>query len=994
MRKINCKKFVVRVGILIALIAVLPVTTNSQIRSGIGYLKMHPGVRGIGMAGTLTGAVDFTHSLYANPGATGFLREWQWAATYTNWISDIYNASFLYGRRTRMPWSQQTKIALGLNYLGIPKFNSSTNADLSASGNNLLATASIGQPLTFLTNNISFGTNLKFFKSELAQYAANSVIYDFGFLYRSSQIDIQQLWRVIPRPNFFNSAILSAGVSMINMGEPVKYKRSDYTSLGTPLPTTFRAGVALNLGAHHGFRLNAATDYRQVKDQDGFLTVGGELFWQQIVSLRMGYSFEDNLLGNFSFGGSLQLDERLLKSLVPGGNSAFRLDLAMNQNNSFFTTPYHGSISQIPVGPESFYLTSPEVGAQIHADTLVLAWESTKDPDLFDDFSFWLLVDQDSTKFSKLLEIAQKEPENLISHLANETFLKSEQLEQTHYLMGQLKGGDYFWTVFAYDLNKHIRFADLRNGRLGEFRVTIPQPEVIAADFDHNRWITPDDYQGKLKFTIKNNGDRTATNYVLSILDFEDIQLATSETGALDTRFTEKLIAEKIIPELAPGESIAVELDWRTDIPGKHQISTQIYKPDRSRVVHDFSTNFFTVPKGTLATADTVTVLKLVNITYELPYIGKLFFARGQADIDPKYYQNWIMTPPLAKFAERLKQSPELKVTLKATVDPNSGETEVQLANDRAKAVSNLLRELGVSSEQINILPGEVHPLRKLPHDTTDARWLLQERRCVEVISDHSIEEELFKPCQTNYDQKRHLPITFEVNLASVIPVKFSQLEFKAGKMNARLDLTKKFSGHKLVQAVEWDLPSSGYDTTDTDSTSNWLHQELKYQLVLTDSLNREFKTYAQKTYLNSQIFRRERRYYILAQFAQAKPYYDFYWANLLDRIPFLLSDPDKRMRFIGHGCAIGSDKINESLSQKRAQQFHQKFLTDVKKRYPNLYTKIKKRLDPVKGLGENEPLEFKSDIGNIILLGDNDLAIGRQLNRRVMVLFYTNGSK
>ena len=74
----------------------------------------------------------------------------------------------------------------------------------------------------------------------------------------------------------------------------------------------------------------------------------------------------------------------------------------------------------------------------------------------------------------------------------------------------------------------------------------------------------------------------------------------------------------------------------------------------------------------------------------------------------------------------------------------------------------------------------------------------------------------------------------------------------------------------------------------------------------------------------------------------------------------------------------------------ERAREFHHRFLADVKAKYPDLYEEIKQRIDPPIGLGENEPLAFKSYNGEEILLGDNETPIGRQLNRRVMVHFYT----
>jgi hypothetical protein len=96
-------------------------------------------------------------------------------------------------------------------------------------------------------------------------------------------------------------------------------------------------------------------------------------------------------------------------------------------------------------------------------------------------------------------------------------------------------------------------------------------------------------------------------------------------------------------------------------------------------------------------------------------------------------------------------------------------------------------------------------------------------------------------------------------------------------------------------------------------------------------------------------------------------------------------------MCFNGHGCATGPESINIPLSKKRATYFQTKFLDDVKARYPDLFENIKQRNDAPQGSGESQPLEFRTLEGKTIILGDNETPLGRQLNRRVMVFFYTN---
>src|SRR5262245_17642497 len=58
----------------------------AQIRTGASFLRMMPGARQQGIAASTTGVIDEFYTIYANPGATGLLREWQWSASYSKWI--------------------------------------------------------------------------------------------------------------------------------------------------------------------------------------------------------------------------------------------------------------------------------------------------------------------------------------------------------------------------------------------------------------------------------------------------------------------------------------------------------------------------------------------------------------------------------------------------------------------------------------------------------------------------------------------------------------------------------------------------------------------------------------------------------------------------------------------------------------------------------------------------------------------------------------------
>lgn len=966
--------------ILLLLIAFLvnPKQSSGQIRAGSGYLKMLHGAREVGMAGTVTGVLNYTYSFYGNPGATGFLRERQWSATYTNWISDLYNASFIYGRKICLPWSRWTKFALGMNYLGIPEFNNANDQSTPVSGNNLLVTASIGQPFSLLSGNLSLGANIKYFRSELAQFKANAMIFDIGLLYRTPRFVFLK-----PTRGFLDYIIFSSGLSVTNLGNPISFISDE-----TPLPRTFRGGIALNIGSHHGFQMSLATDYRIVRDEDGFLTFGSEFSWRHLVSLRLGYSWENNLLGHVTFGGSLRLDDQIIRNIIPGRNNALRLDLAANRNNDYFDSPYHGSITYQPIGPEKFRLISPIYGEMVNSDSVSLKWESTTDPDLYDDVDHWLLVDRDSAKFAQVVKLVEENQDSLFLFLNHAQFLVNQQVYQSHLLLDKLIAGDYFWTVLAYDMDRHVQFAEMKHQAISKFHVTKSELRIVGIDFDYNPWITQDEYQGVLRFTIRNFGDRAARNFSLLIYDSLAAQSNSLKKSLSSVAIAKKYISHKPIPTVEPELAITINLEWRTAHPGLHHIRAEIVQANqKDEIISTYSASFYTIPKGIFTANKKVIAQKQYYINYYLPYVGKVFFDKGSAEIKKKYIKEWDIESPLALFARRMRSNPSVKVLLRGTIDPNSGEYDISLANQRANAVRDTLYNLGVSLKEMKVLAGTALPVRKLPKTYNDTRWVLEERRRVDIVTnDQPTEKTLFSPLETTYINKINLPVTFNADIAGVVPLQEGAILLEEGFLKDTLNIKHAISSPRIVKHIDWPLSQE-----DEKAWDNWLENRVTYSLVLTDTLNRRFEVRPQNIYLKTQIIGHERRYYVLAKYETTEAFYNFYWTSLLDAIPFLLEDANTRMRFIGHSCATGSNAINEALSKNRAHDFQKKFLQDVKKRYPDLYEQIKQRLDPPKGYGESRPFEIKSYKGKKILVGDNNKPLGRQLNRRVMVFFYTS---
>lgn len=458
---------------------------SGQVRSGASFLKILPGARLQGMGYNTTALIDETYAYYANPAATGFFRERQWTLTYTKWIADIYNISLNYARPVRTPWSDRTHVALGINYQGAREFDSSRGATPPASANDLLVAASLGSPLTAISKNLSLGANFKYLKSDLYNYSASSFIFDFGALIRSNRFHLR-------KSGLFQQGILSAGISITNMGSPLQFIRES-----TPLPQTIRSGVAFYAGSHTGLQFQISADYRSIKDEIGTMGLGTELSWRRRIAFRGGYNFNSNYLSKFSMGISIRLDDvqSSFNTLLAGRNNALGFDMVALESNDFFNDAYRVTITHIPIGPEKFYFATKPDEKYTTEDTVKLAWQMSKDPDLFDDAKFGYIVVQDSFKLADFIQKTEdkqidffKTPDETIAFNSHQIKAQRNNEKQLFCLNLQpLPAGDYYWATWAYDEDLHVRFAvndkhKIRHFKVIEEKQPVPVPVDTLAD--------------------------------------------------------------------------------------------------------------------------------------------------------------------------------------------------------------------------------------------------------------------------------------------------------------------------------------------------------------------------------------------------------------------------------------------------------------------------------------------------------------------------------
>lgn len=942
-----------------------------QIRAGASFLKMLPGARVKSMAMAQTSELDDIHAIFANPAATGFIREWYGAAAYSKWIADVYNASIVLGGRIRNPFSNQTRVALGILYQGVPQFDSSDEAFGTTSASDILVSLSLGQKLA---NYLAFGFNLKYFKSTLDQYSANSIIFDGGFQVRTPLINLKN--------DLFKYGIFSAGISLTQLGPDLTFDK-----VGTPLPQTLRSGVSFYAGAHRGFQLQITGDYFKIKDEGSAVGLGAAFSFGSLVEINCGYNFHNDLMEKFSIGGTIRLDDVYLSehTVVPGRNKALQLELASLDESEFFSRTFRGGVSYLPIGPESFKFQTPADGDTVE-EAVTLNWENSRDPDLFDDINYSVLLCNNKTNLTNLINVYQKDTDQFLLALAgfDSLLIKNEILKSDSLKIGYLPGGDYYWAVIARDSDDHIRFANVDSRPIAHFYVPTPDVKIKEIKFDYSPWITTDDYHGNLQIVVENTGARSAKNFSFNLYDstISPYQQIIEQSGTPKM----SLLISQQIDELKPGNSTNINIPWHTNYLGAHLLSARCDVEnsiiESNETDNDTICIFYTIPKGTFAAADTASIIDLSKITLDLPVITEVFFDPNVTVVKPEYLHKQSHDPMLSVLAERLTINYHLKITLKGFSDPNSENASVQLANSRAQAVRDTLIALGVGEDQIQILAGNILPKRKAPANPTDTKWVFEERRYVEIEGINGSENEvLFRPFRHSFDKKTLNPLIFSADIKAALPTLEARTLYSYATRNDTLIINQFSNQSNLKDDISHKFQQSEVNIL--------LNQNTRYTFSLIDAHGRKFMTNEKSSYLIENLIYNSHRIVMPLQFAKTDPIYSFYWTLFLEQAQTLLNASDWRFKFSGHACAVGPDHINEQLSKQRVNRFDSSFRNFLKQNHSELYQQIIKRLDSPTGFGEKNPLSVELFDGEKILIGDNNNPVGRKLNRRIEIEFY-----
>ena len=946
----------------LVLIFFIFIIQNAPAQTGVGlpFLKISSGARQAGMGDAFTGVSDDVYALQWNPGGLGHIRRWQWSASYNRWFTDVYQATFSFVQQYRALKSRKASWGGYISYLGMPPWDATGGLMPSVQAQHLVAGLAVGQRLDWLHPTLAFGASIKGIYSTMDDFTSKGVAMDVGMLYRSNRFSLGP-----------------AGFGIVDYGYFSIFDQST-----TELPLTYRIGGSLRVGRYDDWTVLLASDWVLVKNRDWVPAVGSEVWWKDLIGGRMGYRFNDQDLGEFSFGFGFRLDDMFKNTLnLPTRFSdRFEFNLADAPYGDVLDQTYRGSVTHYPIAPEPFYLEeATEFSSEVQdMSQVLLTWETTIDPDPFDDVNYMLIIDKDPEKVKHAVSLLEHDMVSFLKSKTRDNLYMTLQTPNTSYVFKPEDGGMYHWAVAAYDRAYHARLAKKGKENFAGFLVAVPDLWVRDIQFQYSHWITTTPEQGNLLITIENQGTADADSFRLVILDTYLDAPGLSRQDTLQSIW---------IGKVENGVDTLFQIPWETPYIGRHQISA-IVDPDSLELEINEANNrtdrrFISIPKGQILASDSVEVMATGYDSTEIPVVPEVYFGINSDVVGSEYMTPFESIPSiLMTLTERLHEHPEVTLSIMGSIDHLSGERDLALAENRAYHVKQELIHMGVPASQLNVVVD--HPDKilagRVRTDPDDARWASEQNRVVTFSVPQQDEVKLFRPIPVAVDTTLRDSVRFKLRIVS--PAQTASWKVHGDPPPISTEKVLAVAKDSLWQQFSWN-------GTNRQKVLVPRNRWYPYFITLVDTMGREFYTRPDSIYLKEKRTIRRKEVFGSAKFAQVEPVYQFYWDRLEQIAMELADNPAMHIRFEGHACAIGPKDVNMRLSERRAKRFTEAFKNRLRRLYPAQYASIEARIESPEGFGETEPLIVKlKDVGEV-LLGDNEHPVGRFYNRRISVLLY-----
>lgn len=291
-------------------------TAGGQESSKVGttaaqFLKIGVGGRAMAMGEAAAGVVEDPSALYWNPAGLIELSKLSVFASHTQWFADIKHNYFGFV----VPLGDNNRVGVSGTVLSMGQMEITTEQNPTGTGD-FFEASDIAVGVTYTVRMVeffTFGATVKYISQSISNETASAVALDFGTRLNTG----------------FNGVVIGMGYT--NFGTTMKLEGRDLrrtydpnpdnatnvgvaSFLGTEsweLPVNFRVGIGWNVigNGNSAFQddqhaVTLAFDANHPNDGPEHASVGVEYKWQELVALRAGYRFKDDVR-NLSYGVGL-----------------------------------------------------------------------------------------------------------------------------------------------------------------------------------------------------------------------------------------------------------------------------------------------------------------------------------------------------------------------------------------------------------------------------------------------------------------------------------------------------------------------------------------------------------------------------------------------------------------------------------------------------------------------------------------------------------------
>jgi len=264
--------------------------------STLGFLKSDLSARSVGLSGASIALEPDAYTAFINPAGIPSLKGISFASGVRVIGAGMMQSSFA----ANLPTKNGHSFALSFNNLNSGAIEVRTEFQPEGTGEIIYVT-NTSAGLTYakeLSDNFSFGLQLKYIYEQLAQYHNHTAAADLGFLYKT---DVKDLKFAVVVQNFGGKSEVSGDTKPVEFGNAPTRLPDRYA-----LPTVFRLGASFVPWEKDKQSVLVSAQLNHPNDNAENLRIGVEYSYMKMLFLRTGYAL--NVAGRNlpSFGVGLK----------------------------------------------------------------------------------------------------------------------------------------------------------------------------------------------------------------------------------------------------------------------------------------------------------------------------------------------------------------------------------------------------------------------------------------------------------------------------------------------------------------------------------------------------------------------------------------------------------------------------------------------------------------------------------------------------------------